>query len=72
MLEAVRSQCFMRHGILKCVIFTGQLKKIAQNVSIAFGKMRLIGNLGTISFSRVVGAEGRGEEQRLGERNNPG
>ena len=49
-----------------------QLKKIAQNVSIAFGKMRLIGNLGTISFSRVVGAEGRGEEQRLGERNNPG
>jgi len=48
------------------------LKKIAQNVSIAFGKMRLIGNLGTISFSRVVGAEGRGEEQRLGERNNPG
>lgn len=62
----------MRHGIPKHVIFYWAIEKDGPNGYIAFGKMRLIGNLGTISFSRVVEAGGRGEEQRLGEGNNPG
>lgn len=71
-LEAVRRQCFMRHDILKHVIFYWATEKDGPRWVHCIWKNETHRQPSTISFSRVVGAGGGGEEQTLGEGNNPG